>query len=110
MQNPAGETNSSGRAEQVRRPGSPSLSSVMPCARIRSIPAVMSNENLDPALPAEASERQEESSFAEILSNFEQQHHTDSTGGETFSGTIVSVGPESLLVDIGRKIEGSLKL
>ncbi len=70
----------------------------------------MSNENLDPALPAEASEHQEESSFAEILSSFEQQHHTDSPGGETVSGTIVSVGPESLLVDIGRKIEGSLKL
>ncbi len=68
----------------------------------------MSNENLDPALPADASERQEESSFAEILSSFEQQQHSESPGGETVSGTIVSVGPDSLLVDVGRKIEGSL--
>ena len=70
----------------------------------------MSNENLDPALLADPSERQEESSFAEILSSFEQQHHTESSRGETVSGTIVSVGPDSLLVDIGRKIEGSLAL
>ncbi|MFL6448253.1 MAG: 30S ribosomal protein S1 [Bryobacteraceae bacterium] len=70
----------------------------------------MSNENLDPALTADASERQEESSFAEILSSFEQQQHSESGGGETVSGTIVSVGPDSLLVDIGRKIEGSLRL
>src|SRR3954451_23461289 len=70
----------------------------------------MSNENLDPALPADASERQEESSFADILSSFEQQQHTDSPGGETVSGTIVSTGPESILVDIGRKIEGSQQL
>src|SRR6059058_2897144 len=110
MQNPADETNSSGPAAEVCRRRSPLLSSVVPCARIRNIPAVMSNENMDPALPREASEQQEESSFAEILSSFEQQQHADSPGGETVSGTIVSVGPESLLVDIGRKIEGSLKL
>jgi len=70
----------------------------------------MSNENLDPALLADASERQEESSFAEILSSFEQQQHSESSRGETVSGTIVSIGPDSLLVDIGRKIEGSLAL
>src|SRR5437660_8690330 len=92
------------------RPDSLVLSSVRPCARIRNIPAVMSNENLDPALPADASENQEESSFADILSSFEQQQHTDSPGGETVSGTIVSVGPDSVLVDIGRKIEGSVQL
>ncbi len=70
----------------------------------------MSNENLDPALPADASEHQEESSFADILSSFEQQQHSESPGGATVSGTIVSVGPESLLVNVGRKIEGSLAL
>jgi small subunit ribosomal protein S1 len=70
----------------------------------------MSNENLDPALLADPSERQEESSFAEILSSFEQQQHSESSRGETVSGTIVSIGPDSLLVDIGRKIEGSLAL
>jgi small subunit ribosomal protein S1 len=69
----------------------------------------MSNEKLDPAFPADASEQQEESSFAEILSSFEQQQHSESRG-ETVSGTIVSIGPDSLLVDIGRKIEGSLAL
>lgn len=70
----------------------------------------MSKENLEPALPADASDRQEESSFAEILSSFEQQQHSDSARGETVSGTIVSVGPDSLLIDIGRKIEGSLAI
>lgn len=70
----------------------------------------MSNVNLDPAFSADASDKQEESSFAEILSSFEQQQHSDSPGGETVTGTIVSVGTETLLVNIGRKIEGSLAL
>ncbi|MGA8030217.1 MAG: S1 RNA-binding domain-containing protein [Bryobacteraceae bacterium] len=51
----------------------------------------------------------EDSSFAEILSSFEQQH-ADGKRGETVTGTIVSVTPETILVNIGRKIEGSLSL
>lgn len=69
----------------------------------------MSNVNLDPHVPMEEAAPRDERSFAEILSSFEQQH-PDGRGGETVTGTIVSVGPESILVNIGRKTEGSLRL
>lgn len=70
----------------------------------------MSNANFDPFVSAaETSGIREEPTFAEMLSSFEQQHG-DAGGRETVTGTVVSVGPEVILVDIGRKIEGSLKL
>ncbi len=59
--------------------------------------------NSDPSVPI-----QEESSFAEMLSEFDQQHER-STGG-TVMGTVVEVGPEVILVNVGRKIEGSLPI
>ena len=68
----------------------------------------MSNENFDPAVPAEEGSR-EESNFGDILSSFEKQHR-EGTGAETISGTIVSVRADGILVDIGRKIEGMLPL
>ncbi len=77
--------------------------------RIREIPAVMSNVNPEPLVPAENPNLREDSSFAEMLSSFEQQH-ADGKHGETVSGTIVSVGPEAILIDVGRKIEGSLAM
>lgn len=64
----------------------------------------MSNVNLDPLAPVAS---QEEPSFGELLSSFEQQH-ADERGSETVTGTVVSVGADAILVDIGRKIEGSL--
>lgn len=79
----------------------------------------MSNVNFDPfasgdsAKPfenssqTEGSER-EDSSFAEMLSQFEEQHPEGA--GETINGSIVSVQPEYILVDIGRKTEGALSL
>lgn len=69
----------------------------------------MSNANFDPIVPAEETTQREDSTFADILSSYEQQH-ADGRDGETVSGTIVSVGPETILVDIGRKVEGSLPL
>jgi small subunit ribosomal protein S1 len=48
-------------------------------------------------------------SFADILSTFERQH-SEGASGESMSGTIVSVNAETILVDIGRKIEGSLPI
>jgi small subunit ribosomal protein S1 len=64
----------------------------------------MSNVNLDPSdTPAPP----EESSFADMLSNFDRQH-ADGNKGDAVTGTVVSVGAEVILVDIGRKIEGSL--
>ncbi len=71
----------------------------------------MSNLNLESSLPEDAALSQEESSsFADILSSFEQQQHTDAASGETVNGIIVSITPETILVDVGRKIEGSLPL
>lgn len=67
----------------------------------------MSNQNHDAFVPAEDESSQEDSTFAQILSSFERQHADEAAAG-TVTGTIVAVGPEALLVDVGRKIEGSL--
>jgi small subunit ribosomal protein S1 len=70
----------------------------------------MSNtKEIDAFPPADTSLTQEDSSFAEILSDFERQH-SDAAGGPTVPGTVVSIGPETILVDVGRKIEGALPL
>ena len=55
------------------------------------------------AAPEEAPEA--DNSFADILSEFE---HTHQTRGETMEGTVVSVTPESVFVDLGRKMDGVL--
>jgi small subunit ribosomal protein S1 len=49
-----------------------------------------------------------ETSFGEILSQFEQQHQPDLRGGETLQATVVAVNPEKVYVDVGRKMEGIL--
>jgi len=46
-----------------------------------------------------------DTSFGDILSEFEQSHHAR---GETVEGTIVSVTPDGAFVDIGRKMDGVL--
>jgi small subunit ribosomal protein S1 len=51
--------------------------------------------------------QQEDTSFAELLSSFEQQH-SEAGGAETIQGTIISAGSENILIDIGRKTEGVL--
>ncbi len=48
-----------------------------------------------------------DNSFAEILSEFEQQHHGPARGQAT-QGTVVSITPDAVFVDIGRKIDGML--
>ncbi len=68
----------------------------------------MDNVKSDPFVAEDASS-QEESSFAELLSSFEQQH-ADGPNRETVTGTIVSIGSEAILINVGRKIEGSLAL
>lgn len=73
----------------------------------------MSNVNFDPFVSGDTADpihtnEPEDSTFAEMLSSFEQQH--EGSGGETVNGTIVSVQPDNILVDIGRKMEGSLSL
>lgn len=47
-----------------------------------------------------------DSSFGDILSEFEQAHHADA--GETVEGTVVSVTSDGAFVDIGRKMDGLL--
>jgi small subunit ribosomal protein S1 len=48
-----------------------------------------------------------DNSFADILSEFEQSHH-GSRRSEGLQGTVVSISPESVFVDIGRKVDGVL--
>src|SRR5580704_14993665 len=76
--------------------------------------AISSMKNLtSPALPgAPALELDEQAapadnSFAEILSEFEQQHHGHPSG-QSLEGTVVSITPESVFVDVGRKMDGVL--
>ena len=47
-----------------------------------------------------------DASFGDILSQFEQTHHAEATG--TVEGTVVSVTPDAVFVDIGRKTDGVL--
>ncbi len=46
-----------------------------------------------------------DTSFGDILNEFEQSHHTR---GETLEGTVVSVTPDAVFVDVGRKTDGVL--
>jgi small subunit ribosomal protein S1 len=46
-----------------------------------------------------------DTSFGDILTQFEQTHHA---GGERLEGTVVSVTPDGVFVDIGRKMDGVL--
>ena len=47
----------------------------------------------------------QDSSFGDILSEFEQTHHAD---GGTVEGTVVSVTADGAFVDLGRKMDGML--
>ena len=44
-----------------------------------------------------------DTSFGDLLTEFEQTHNTR---GETLEGTVVSVTPEAVFVDLGRKMDG----
>jgi small subunit ribosomal protein S1 len=46
-----------------------------------------------------------DTSFGDILTQFEQTHHA---GGERLEGTVVSVTADGVFVDIGRKMDGVL--
>ncbi len=49
-----------------------------------------------------------DASFESILSQFEREHNA--AVGQTVRGTVVSVTPETVFVDIGRKMDGVLPL
>ena len=61
----------------------------------------------NPSDPPEASSLSTgaDTSFGDILTQFEQSHHA---GGERVEGTVVSVTPDGVFVDIGRKMDGVL--
>ncbi len=46
-----------------------------------------------------------DSSFGDILTQFEQSHHSR---GETVEGTVMTVTADAVFVDIGRKMDGTL--
>jgi small subunit ribosomal protein S1 len=66
------------------------------------IHAVLMENLTSPATP-------DENSFADILSEFEQQHHGPARG-QAINGTVVSITSDAIFVDIGRKIDGVLPL
>lgn len=51
----------------------------------------------------------QDNSFAEILSEFEQTHHGKGND-QAIEGTVVSISPESVFVDIGRKVDGVISV
>jgi small subunit ribosomal protein S1 len=58
-----------------------------------------------PNLPDAPESSAQDSSFGEILSEFEHAHHA---AGDVVEGTIVSVTADGAFVDIGRKMDGVL--
>jgi small subunit ribosomal protein S1 len=50
----------------------------------------------------------QDSSFGDILFQFEQEHQPDFRGGETVQATVVAINAENVYVDVGRKMEGML--
>lgn len=63
------------------------------------------SENQTVVSDAGAPENNTETSFADILSQFEQEH-AEPRRGETLQGTVVAVNEDAVIVDIGRKMEG----
>jgi len=66
-----------------------------------ALPGVPASTLNDTAAPSD------ENSFADILSEFEQQHHGPARG-EALEGKVVSISADSVFVDIGRKMDGVL--
>lgn len=63
-----------------------------------------------PVAPDAEGSASAETSFADILTEFEQEQHAAAAepGGETLEGVVISVQPDAVYVDIGRKHEGVL--
>jgi small subunit ribosomal protein S1 len=67
-------------------------------------PTLFVSPDAGPSTPAD-----DENSFANILSEFEQQHHTH-RDNQALDGKVVSISPENVVVDIGRKMDGVLPI
>jgi len=75
----------------------------------------MSNPSIldqDPAAGSQSPTANESSgSFGDILSQYEQSHsHKAEVGGRGLEGTVIAVSGESVFLDIGYKIEGTIPL
>ncbi|MGB8098096.1 MAG: hypothetical protein WCF17_13140, partial [Terracidiphilus sp.] len=53
-------------------------------------------------------ESEPDESFADLLAQFEKTHKHRTEAGPTLQGTVVSLTPENVLLDVGYKIEGAL--
>jgi small subunit ribosomal protein S1 len=68
----------------------------------------MSEPGANASAPSQAAPQEEAGeSFADILSQFEQQQAEE---GQQLQGTVVSLSPESVFIDIGRKMDGVLPI
>jgi small subunit ribosomal protein S1 len=65
-------------------------------------PAAQPTADSESAQPAESTP-----SFGELLSQFEQTHRPEA-GSKQLTGTVISVGPDAVYLDIGYKTEGML--
>ena len=63
----------------------------------------------NPTIPESSAADQQDESFSEIFSRFEQSHATKRVEGSR-EGTVVSVSADSVVLDIGLKTEGILPL
>jgi small subunit ribosomal protein S1 len=64
---------------------------------------------VDPAFEEQASPP-EDTSFGDILSQFEQEQHEHETRGQALEGNVIAVQDDFVFVDIGRKTEGIVPL
>jgi len=63
-----------------------------------------SPQNIETSSPASP----EDSSFGDVLRQFELEHQQQETSNAALEGTVLSVSVEAIMVDIGRKQEGVL--
>jgi small subunit ribosomal protein S1 len=70
--------------------------------------SVVSAESEQAGEPLAESPVENTENFADLLAEFEQSHKHRTQAGPTLQGTVVSLTPENVLLDIGYKIEGAL--
>src|SRR4051794_27796970 len=69
------------------------------------------NDTVSPSSEQGVAEQPVDSSFGDILSQFEQaQTPAGDAVGDSLMGTVVSISEDAVLVDIGRKSEGALPI
>lgn len=67
--------------------------------------------HVNPATELDAASGEPAENFGELLAQFEKSHSHASEGGQKqLQGTVISVSPEQVFVDIGYKVEGVLPL